>query len=43
MQPFPENCGYAAIGFRWNKKRRLLLRCELEAAFFCLSVGKEEE
>jgi hypothetical protein len=29
--------------FRWDEERRFLLRCELDAAFFHLYLGSEEE
>ena len=36
LAPFAHDCGYDGAPFRWDKARRLLLRCELDAAFFHL-------
>lgn len=33
---FAEDCGYDGPPFRWDDDRRLLLRCEVDAAFFHL-------
>jgi hypothetical protein len=33
---FAEDCGYTGEPFRWDEKRRFLLRCELDAAYFHL-------
>ena len=34
MKPFAEDLGYEGAPFLWDDERRLLLRCELDAAFF---------
>jgi hypothetical protein len=36
LEPFARDCGYDGPPFRWNEERRFLLRCELDAAYFCL-------
>lgn len=36
MQPFSTDCGHDGPPFRWDERRRFLLRCELDAAFFHL-------
>jgi len=36
LQPFARDCDYHGPPFRWDEERRLLLRCELDAAFFHL-------
>ena len=36
LAPFAHDCGYDGAPFRWDEARRLLLRCELDAAFFHL-------
>jgi len=36
LEPFAKDCGYDGPPFRWNEERRLLLRCELDAAYFHL-------
>jgi hypothetical protein len=33
---FAKDCGYDGPPFRWDKERRFLLRCELDAAYFHL-------
>lgn len=33
---FAKDCGYSGPPFRWDKERRFLLRCELDAAYFHL-------
>lgn len=43
MQPFAHDCGYDAPPFVWNDERRFLIRCELDAAFFHLYLGSEQE
>ncbi|MHB9150711.1 MAG: hypothetical protein ACYC33_11680, partial [Thermoleophilia bacterium] len=34
LQPFAIDCGYSGPSFVWDEGRRLLLRSELDAAFF---------
>jgi hypothetical protein len=36
LQPFAQDCGYNGPPFRWDKERRFLMRCELDAAYFHL-------
>lgn len=36
LEPFAQDCGWGGPPFRWDEARRLLLRCELDAAFFHL-------
>lgn len=43
LEPFARDCGYEGPPFRWDEERRFLLRCELDAAFFYLYLGSEEE
>jgi hypothetical protein len=43
LEPFAKDCGYDGPPFRWDKERRFLLRCELDAAFFHLyGIGKDD-
>ena len=41
LEPFAKDCGYDGPPFRWDEERRLLLRCELDAAFFHLYLPTE--
>ena len=43
LKPFAEDCGYDGPPFKWNDERRFLLRSELDAAFFHLYLGTQEE
>jgi hypothetical protein len=43
LEPFAQDCGWAGPPFRWDEERRFLLRCELDAAFFHLYLGPEDE
>lgn len=36
LQDFAEDCGYTGEPFRWDEARRVLLRAELDAAYFHL-------
>lgn len=36
LGPFADDAGYEGPAFRWDRARRFLLRCELDAAFFHL-------
>ncbi|MBE3566871.1 MAG: SAM-dependent DNA methyltransferase, partial [Thermogemmatispora sp.] len=36
LAAFARDCGYDGPPFRWDEKRRFLLRCELDAAYFHL-------
>jgi len=37
------DCGYDGPPFVWNEERRFHIRCELDAAFFHLYLGTEDE
>jgi hypothetical protein len=39
LEPFAQDCGWAGPPFRWDEERRLLLRCELDAALFHLYLS----
>ena len=41
LESFAQDCGWSGPPFRWNEERRLLLRCELDAAFFHLYLSAE--
>ena len=43
LEAFAQDCGWSGPPFRWDEERRFLLRCELDAAFFHLYLGSEEE
>lgn len=43
LEAFAQDCGWSGPPFRWDDERRFLLRCELDAAFFHLYLGSEEE
>jgi hypothetical protein len=43
LEAFAQDCGCSGPPFRWDEERRFLLRCELDAAFFHLYLGSEEE
>jgi hypothetical protein len=43
LQPFANDCGWPGPPFRWDEERRVLLRCELDAAFFHLYLGGSSE
>jgi hypothetical protein len=43
LQPFAQDCGWPRPPFRWDEERRFLLRCEMDAAFFHLYLGPEDE
>jgi N-6 DNA Methylase/Eco57I restriction-modification methylase len=43
LEPFAHDCGFDGPAFRWDEERRFQLRCELDAIFFCLYLGSEEE
>jgi hypothetical protein len=43
LEAFAKDCGYHGPPFRWDEKRRFLLRCELDAAYFHLyGIGRED-
>ena len=43
LQPFARDCAFDGPPFRWDQERRFQLRCELDAAFFHLYLGSDEE
>lgn len=43
IQAFACDCGYDGPPFIWDEERRFLIRCELDAAFFHLYLGTEDE
>lgn len=43
LRLFAHDCSYDGLPFRWDEERRFLIRCELDAAFFHLYLGSEEE
>jgi hypothetical protein len=43
LQSFAIDCEYDGPPFRWDEDRRFLLRCELDAAFFHLYLGTDED
>lgn len=43
LEPFARDLGYKAPPFIFDGERRFLIRCELDAAFFHLYLGREEE
>ncbi|MDP3850691.1 MAG: hypothetical protein Q8Q59_09325 [Luteolibacter sp.] len=43
LEAFAADCGWPGPPFQWDEDRRFLLRCELDAAFFHLYLGSEDE
>lgn len=43
LEPFAQDCDWPGPPFRWDEDRRFLMRCELDAAFFHLYLGSEDE
>jgi hypothetical protein len=43
LEPFAQDCEYDGPPFRWDEQRRFQLRCELDAGFFHLYLGSDEE
>lgn len=43
MEPFAQDCSYNGPPFKWDEERRFIIRCELDAAFFHLYLGSEQE
>lgn len=39
---FAKELGWSGPPFRWDEERRFQLRCELDAAFFCLYLSADE-
>ena len=43
LEPFAKHCGYDGPPFLWNEERRLIIRCELDAAYFHLyGINRED-
>ena len=42
LEAFAGDCGWLGPPFRWDEKRRFLLRCELDAAFFDVYLPVEK-
>ena len=43
LEPFARDCSYTGPPYGWDEERRFQLRCELDAAFFRLYLGSDEE
>ena len=43
LAPFARDCGYEGPPFPCDEERRFQLRCEIDAAFFHLYLGSEQE
>jgi hypothetical protein len=43
LEPFAQDCDCSCPPFRWDEERRSVLRCELDAAYFHLYLGRESE
>ena len=43
MQPFAQDCGYDGPPFIWDEERRFAIRCELDALYFHLYLGTDQE
>ncbi|QDU46855.1 N-6 DNA Methylase [Symmachiella dynata] len=43
LEQFATDCGYDGPPFRWDEERRFQIRCELDAAYFHLYLGSDEE
>ena len=43
LDAFALDCGYDGPPFRWDEERRFQIRCELDAAYFHLYLGSDEE
>jgi len=43
LESFAIDCGFNGPPFRWDEERRFLMRCELDAAYFYLYLGRPEE
>jgi hypothetical protein len=41
LKPFAQDCGCLGPPFRWDEERRLLLRCEVDAALFRIFLSPE--
>lgn len=42
MKGFAESLGYEGAPFAWDEERRFRLRCELDALYFALYLGRDE-
>ena len=43
LEDFAHDCGLSGPPFRWDKARRFLIRCELDAAFFHLYLPMDDD
>ena len=43
LQPFAQDCGYDGPPFIWDEERRFEIRCELDALYFHLYLGTDQE
>ena len=43
LESFAQDFGWSESPFLWNELRRVLIRCELDAAFYHLYLGTDEE
>jgi hypothetical protein len=43
LEPFADDSGYSGPPFKWDDKRRFLLKCELDAALFHLYLTPSKE
>ncbi|OPY85727.1 MAG: hypothetical protein A4E65_00054 [Syntrophorhabdus sp. PtaU1.Bin153] len=43
LRAFGADCGYEGPPFQWDEERRQIIRCELDAAFFHLYLGNEND
>ena len=43
LESFAHDCSFNGPPFRWDEERRFNLRCELDAAFFHLYLGSDEQ
>jgi len=43
LEDFAKDYGYSGPPFRWDKERRFMLRCELDAAFFHLYLMADKD
>jgi len=43
LETFAHSCGWLGPPFRWDRERRFLIRCELDAMFFSLYLPARED
>jgi hypothetical protein len=43
LEPLARDCGYTGPPIGWDEEQRFKLRCELDAAFFRIYLGSDEE